>query len=56
MFSVFDGKLPKDEIYWQIKAELDAKSKGKTGAKKASDSRPLLPTVHSTKAEQQQEE
>ena len=56
MFGVFkEGKLPKDELYWQIKAELDSKARGKP-QKKEPSSRPMLPTVHATRAEQQQDE
>jgi hypothetical protein len=47
MTAVFNGKLPKDDLYWQIKAEIDAKSKGRA-AKKPTDGRPMLPTVHAT--------
>ena len=46
--SFIDGKLPKDDLYWQIKQEMDDKTK----ISKKLASKNILPLVHSNKFEE----
>ena len=43
-----DAKLPKDELYWQIKQDLDKKDK----ITKKIKGKNILPKVHNNKNEQ----
>lgn len=50
------GKLPKDDLYWKIKNELEAANKDKDAIEKKYKGKNVLPNTHPNKIEEIKEE
>ena len=48
-----DRKLPRDDLYYEVKAEIDAKDQKKAQFKDKLQGKPLLPKTNTTVAEDQ---